>query len=101
MVHSIVKKIVNGDVRVAAKLIRDIDDGAPGTREILKGLYRHTGKAYVIGITGAPGVGKSTLVDQMIHGLRTSGKTVGVLRRSDQSLERRGHIGGPCSYATA
>lgn len=79
MVDSIVKKIVSGDVRAAAKLIRDIDDGIPGTRQILKALYKHTGKACVIGITGAPGVGKSTLVDQMIGGLRTSGKTVGVL----------------------
>ena len=79
MVNSIVKMIVNGDVRVAAKLIRDIDDGAPGTREILKALYRHTGNAYIIGVTGAPGVGKSTLVDQMIQGLRMDGKTVGVL----------------------
>jgi len=79
MVDSIVKKIVDGDVRVAARLIRDIDDGTPGTREILKALHRHTGKAYIIGITGAPGVGKSTVVDQMVSGLRTKGKTVGVL----------------------
>ena len=79
MVDGIVKKIVSGDVRAAARLIRDIDDGVPGTREILKALYRHTGKACIIGITGAPGVGKSTLVDQMVRGLRTTGKTVGVL----------------------
>ena len=79
MDESIVAKIVGGDVRLAAKLIRDIDDGAPGAREILKALYRHTGKAYVIGITGAPGVGKSTVVDQMISGLRARGKTVGVI----------------------
>jgi LAO/AO transport system kinase len=79
MVESIVGKIVNGDVKVAAKLIRDIDDGAPGTREILKSLYRHAGHAYVIGITGAPGVGKSTVVDQIIRALRSNGKTVGVL----------------------
>jgi len=79
MVEGIVEKIVSGDVRAAAKLIRDIDDGAPGAREILKGLYRHTGHAYVIGITGAPGVGKSTVVDQMVRGLRKNEKTVGVL----------------------
>jgi LAO/AO transport system kinase len=79
MVNSIINKIVKGDVRTAAKLIGDIDNGVPGTREILKALYKHTGKAYIIGITGAPGVGKSTVVDQMIRGLRTSGKTVGVL----------------------
>jgi len=79
MVNSIVKKIVNGDVRIAARLIRDIDDRVPGTREVLKALHRHTGKAYIIGITGSPGVGKSTIVDQMVRGLRTNGKTVGVL----------------------
>lgn len=79
MVTSTVSKIIKGDVRAAAKLIRDIDDRVPGTRETLKALHRHTGKAYVIGITGAPGVGKSTLVDQMIHGLRARDKTVGVL----------------------
>lgn len=79
MMNSIVKKIVSGDVRAAARLIRDIDDRVPGTREILKALHGHTGKAYVIGITGAPGVGKSTLVDQMIRELRARNKTVGVL----------------------
>jgi len=79
MINSTVKKIVNGDVRIAAKLIRDIDDRIPGTREVLKALHRHTGKAYIIGITGSPGVGKSTIVDQMVRGLRMNGKTVGVL----------------------
>jgi LAO/AO transport system kinase len=79
MVESIVEKIVNGDVRAAAQLIRNIDDGAQGIREILKALYRHTGNAHIVGITGAPGVGKSTVVDQMVRGLRKNGKTVGVL----------------------
>ncbi len=73
------KKVVAGDVRSVARLIRDIDDGIPGVRETLKGLYPYTGKAYVIGITGAPGVGKSTLVDQMVSHLRKRDKTVGVL----------------------
>lgn len=62
-----------------ARLIRDIDDGMPEVREVLKALYPHTGHAYVIGITGAPGVGKSTLVDQMVAHLRKRDKTVGVL----------------------
>lgn len=73
------KKIASGDVRTVARLIRDIDDGIPEVREVLKALYPYTGKAYVLGITGAPGVGKSTLVDQMIGHLRKRGKTVGVL----------------------
>jgi len=77
--NSVVEKVMAGDVRNVARLIRDIDDGMPGVREILKELYPHTGKATVIGITGAPGVGKSTLVDQMIAHIRKRGKTVGVL----------------------
>lgn len=74
-----VKKILDGDIRTAAKLIRDIDDGIPAAREILKALYPHTGKAYVIGISGFPGVGKSTLVDQMVQAYRGAGKTIGVI----------------------
>ena len=73
------EKVIAGDVRTVARLIRDIDDGIPEVRETLKALYGHTGKAHVVGITGAPGVGKSTMVDQMIDHLRKKGKTVGVL----------------------
>lgn len=76
---SIAEKIISGDIRSVARLIRDIDDNVPGAREVLKDLYPSTGKAYVVGITGAPGVGKSTLVDQMVTHLRGAGKTVGVL----------------------
>jgi len=76
---NVVKKVVAGDVRTVARLIRDIDDRIPEVRETLKDLYSHTGKAYVIGITGAPGVGKSTLVDQMVSHIRKREKTVGVL----------------------
>ena len=79
MASDTVGKILSGDVRAVARAIRDIDDGMPHVREILKGIYPHTGKAYVVGITGAPGVGKSTLVDQMISHYRKKGKTVGVL----------------------
>ena len=75
----VVEKVVAGDVRSVARLIRDIDDGIPEVRESLKGLYPYTGNAYVIGITGAPGVGKSTLVDQMLSHIRKKDKTVGVL----------------------
>ena len=79
MTSQTVEKIVSGDVRTVARAIRDIDDGMPHVREVLKDIYPHTGKAYVVGITGAPGVGKSTLVDQMISHYRKEGKTVGVL----------------------
>ncbi len=77
--ESVTEKVIAGDIRTVARLIRDIDDGMPEVRDCLKALYPHTGKAYVIGITGAPGVGKSTLVDQMISHIRRKEKTVGVL----------------------
>jgi len=77
--RDIVKKVIAGDVRTVARLISDIDDGLPEAWEILKRLYPHTGNAYIIGITGAPGVGKSTLVDQMVGLFRERDLTVGVL----------------------
>ncbi len=77
--HEAVKKVLAGEVRTVARLIRDIDDGRPEAWEILKKLYPHTGHAHVIGITGAPGVGKSTLVDQMVGLYRKRDLTVGVL----------------------
>jgi LAO/AO transport system kinase len=75
----VTEKVISGDIRAVARLIRDIDDNMPGVRDILKELYPHTGRAYVIGITGAPGVGKSTLVDQMVGHMREKGHTIGVL----------------------
>ena len=75
----IVQKILDGDIRAVARLMRDIDDEIPSAKEILKELYPHTGRAYVIGFTGSPGVGKSTLVDRLVDKLRAEGKTVGIL----------------------
>ncbi|SMC27134.1 LAO/AO transport system kinase [Desulfacinum hydrothermale DSM 13146] len=76
---SLVEQILAGDVRATARLLRDIDDHLPSAREALKRLYPHTGKAYVIGFTGSPGVGKSTLVDQLALEYRKQDLTVGIL----------------------
>jgi LAO/AO transport system kinase len=76
---SIAERIVAGDVRATARLLRDIDDQIPSARETLKELYPHTGKAHVVGFTGSPGVGKSTLVDQIALRYRQDGLTVGIL----------------------
>jgi len=76
---SIIKKICNGDVRSASRLIRDIEDKLPSAKAKIKKLYAHTGKSFIIGITGAPGAGKSTLTDALITELRKQHKTVGVL----------------------
>lgn len=78
-VKDIVDRILAGEVRVAARLMRDLDDGVPFARQVLKELYPHSGGAHVVGITGAPGVGKSTLTDRLIQYLRHEGRTVGVV----------------------
>jgi LAO/AO transport system kinase len=77
--REVVDGILAGEVRTAARLMRDLDDGRPEAREILKEIYRHSGRAHIIGITGSPGVGKSTLTDRLIQYLRKQGKTVGVV----------------------
>ncbi|MBM4284589.1 MAG: methylmalonyl Co-A mutase-associated GTPase MeaB [Deltaproteobacteria bacterium] len=78
-VQQVVDRILAGDVRAAARLMRDLDDGVPGAREVLKGLYPNSGRAHLIGVTGSPGVGKSTLTDRLIQRLRADGRTVGVV----------------------
>ena len=76
---SLSKRILKGDIRAASKLMRDADDQIPTAIKVLKELYPQTGKAYVIGITGVPGSGKSTIVDKMAEIFRKEGKTVGIL----------------------
>jgi LAO/AO transport system kinase len=73
------ERILNGDILAAARLMRDIDDRMPEATEVLKELYPKTGRAYIIGVTGAPGSGKSTLVDRMVDVFRKEGKSVGIV----------------------
>src|SRR5688572_29738879 len=59
--------------------MRDIDDGSPSAVGELRALFPKTGRAHVIGVTGSPGAGKSTLTDRLIARFRAKGKTVGVI----------------------
>ena len=76
---SLAEQVLEGNIRAAARLMRDIDDGRSEAIDELKQLYPHTGAAYIIGITGPPGAGKSTLVDQLTASFRGRGKKVGVV----------------------
>jgi LAO/AO transport system kinase len=79
MIMETIKKICTGDVRLASRLIRDLEDKLPHARLRLKKLFPHIGKSFIIGITGSPGAGKSTLTDALIAELRKQNKTIGVL----------------------
>jgi LAO/AO transport system kinase len=76
---SLAQQVLEGNIRSAARLMRDIDDCRPQAIDELKQLFSRTGNAYIIGITGPPGAGKSTLVDQLTASFRSRGKKVGVV----------------------
>ncbi len=73
------QRVLAGDVRAASRLMRHIDDGEASATADLRALFPRTGRAYIIGITGSPGAGKSTLTDRLIAKFRKQGKRVGVL----------------------
>jgi LAO/AO transport system kinase len=72
-------RILQGDQRAAARAMRNVDDRMPGYLELLKEIFPSTGRAFVVGVTGNPGAGKSTLTDRLIERYRASGRTVGVI----------------------
>ena len=69
----------SGDPRALARAISTVENRAPESLELLKALFPHTGRARIIGMTGAPGAGKSTLVDQLAREYRKQDKTVGII----------------------
>ena len=120
-VPGLVERARVGEARAVARLISLVEDESPLLREVMAALAPHTGHAQVIGITGSPGVGKSTSTSALVTELRRAGKRVGVLavdpsspfsggallgdrvRMQDHALDRdvyirsmasRGHLGG-------
>ncbi|MDB4940670.1 MAG: GTPase [Labilithrix sp.] len=73
------ERVIAGELRAAARALRLVDDRVAGHQELLKQLFPHTGRAFVIGITGNPGAGKSTLTDRLVEAYRKEGRTVGVI----------------------
>jgi LAO/AO transport system kinase len=115
------ERLLNRERRAVARMITLVENNDRDAFEILKKLYHRSGNAYVIGITGPPGAGKSTLTDKLVKHIRSIGKTVGVIavdptspftggailgdrvRMSDISMDpgvfirsmgARGHLGG-------
>jgi LAO/AO transport system kinase len=76
---TLAERVLAGDPRAIARGISLVEDGEPVGIDLVRQLFRHTGRAYLVGVTGPPGAGKSTLVDRLIAEIRASGSTVGVL----------------------
>lgn len=77
--QNIVERLLGGDRRALARMVTLIENEAPATRRYLAELHQHTGRAHIIGVTGAPGAGKSTLVTHLVRELRRREKKVGVV----------------------
>ena len=78
-VPDLVSRAREGQPRAVARLISLVEDASPLLREVMAALTPHAGNARVVGITGSPGVGKSTSTSALVHELRASGRRVGVL----------------------
>jgi LAO/AO transport system kinase len=72
-------RVLAGDVRAIARAISLIEDEAPAAADLIRQIFPSTGRAYLIGVTGPPGAGKSTLVDRLIAQTRGEGETLGVI----------------------
>ena len=76
---NLVEKLLEGSRRALARMLTIVENERPGMQESLAALFPHTGKAWVIGITGAPGTGKSSLVNVLAKAYREQEKTVAIL----------------------
>jgi LAO/AO transport system kinase len=78
-INNLVERVRTGDPRALARVITAVENRTPEYPVLLKALFPYTGRAKIIGLTGAPGAGKSTLVDQLAHHYRRERKTVGIV----------------------
>ncbi len=78
-IHTLTDQLRSGDVRALARAISTVENRAPGWSELLKAVFPHSGKARVLGLTGPPGAGKSTLVDHLARFYRKNNHSVGII----------------------
>jgi LAO/AO transport system kinase len=79
MMPTLSERVLAGDPRAVARAITLVEDESPQAAALVQALFPHTGRAYLVGLTGAPGAGKSTLVDRLTSELRGRGLTVGIV----------------------
>ena len=80
MDHSdLTENLLKGNTRAAARLITIVENDIVAAEEIINSIYKHTGKAYILGITGAPGTGKSTFISTLVKNYVTQNKKVGIV----------------------
>ncbi len=75
----LIDQLRDGDPRALARAISTVENRTPGWSELLKALFPHSGHARILGLTGPPGAGKSTLVDQLARHYRKENRTVGII----------------------
>jgi len=78
-VEKLIARALEGDHRSIARLISLVESESPQAEHIMRRIYAHSGKAHIIGLTGSPGAGKSTLADKVIAAFKSLGKTIGVI----------------------
>src|SRR5471030_1952299 len=79
MTTPLAERVLAGDARSIARAISLVEDEAPAGADLIRDIYPRTGRAYLIGVTGPPGAGNSTLVDRLTTELRRAGQTVGII----------------------
>lgn len=76
---SLAERVRSGDARAIARAISLIEDEQPAAAALVRDIFPHTGRSYLVGVTGPPGAGKSTLVDKLTSETRAAGETLGVV----------------------
>ena len=77
--RALAARVLGGDPRAVSRAISLIEEGVPEGARLVSALFSHTGRAWVVGVTGPPGVGKSTLVDRVTKVFRSGGRRVGIV----------------------
>ena len=104
--RELIEKLLTGDRRALARLISRVEDDDSIAQRVVAAIYPHTGHAHIIGVTGAPGAGKSSLVNELAKRYRSRGQTVGIVAVDPTSpfsggailgdrIRMHGHSGDP------